>query len=218
VPLGRQVSVPAMQAELLRLASGAVGVSLLWADVPADGCATLVRDLAALLLRPGWDGWGRARSEDDAAQIRRRGLADLQPAAARDALAGITSILADMTSSKEHGDRQMGQGDQPGGRGLLSLVQRLSAEEQDGLRASAAGWGPELARAVEVAVLHDRAERRRVAVAAEHARHEAAWVRQAAKRHVLEARQRIAARAARRAVARQRKAASRGPAGVSGPV
>lgn len=212
------MTVPALQAELLRLASGAASVSLLWADVPADGCAMLVRDLAALLLRPGWDGWGRARSEDDAAEIRRRGLADLQPAAARGVLAGITSILADMASWEEHGDQQMGQGDQPRDSGLPSLVRRLSAEEQDGLRASAAGWGPELAHAVEVAVLSDRAERRRVAVAAEHVRHEAAWVRQAAKRHVLEARQRIAARAARRVVARQREATSRGPVGVFGPV
>jgi len=78
-PLSRQVTVPALQAELLRLASGAASVSLLWADVPADGCAMLVRDLAALLLRPGWDGWGRAHSEDDAAEIRRRGLADFSP-------------------------------------------------------------------------------------------------------------------------------------------
>ncbi len=174
VPLGRPMAVPAVQAELLRLASGAVGVSPLWAEAPAGGCEMLVRDLAALLLRPGWNGWGLARSEEEAGRIRRCGLADLLPLAARDLLGRIASILATVTSWEGHGDQQSGQRDQPGGGGFSSLVQRLSADQQDGLRASAAGWGPRLAHVVEVAVLRDRVERRRVAAAGDLARQEAA--------------------------------------------
>ncbi len=107
VPLGRPMAVPAVQAELLRLASGAVDASPLWADTPA-GCATLVRDLAALLLRPGWNGWGLSGSEEEADRVRRRGLADLQPLAARDLLGRIASILASVTSWEGHGDQQSG--------------------------------------------------------------------------------------------------------------
>jgi hypothetical protein len=100
-----------------------------------------------------------------------------------------------------------------------SLVQWLSADEQDGLRASAAGWAPRLAHAVEVAVLRGRAERRRVAAVDDLVRQEAAWARQAAKWYVVEARRRIAARAARRtAAALQCRASSRSLAGLSGPV
>lgn len=218
VPLGQPMAVPAVQVELLRLASGAVDVSPLWADTPA-GCATLVRDLAALLLRPGWNGWGLARSEEEAGRIRQRGLAELQPLAARNLLGRIAFILATMASWEGHGDQQSGQRDQPGDGGFSSLVHRLSADEQDGLRASVAGWGPRLAHVVEVAVLRDQVERRRVAAAGDFARQEAAWARQAAKLCVREARRRIAIRAARRAAAvLQHRGPSQGPTSLSGPV
>lgn len=220
VPLGRPMAVPAVQAELLRLASGAVGVSPLWAGTPAGGCATLVRDFAALLLRPGWNGWGLARSKEEADRIRRRGLADLQPLAARDLLGRIGAILATVAFWEGHGDQQSGQWDQPGDGGFSSLVHRLSADEQDSLRASAAGWGPRLAHVVEVTVLRDQVERRCAAAAGNLARQEAAWARQAANRYVMEARRRIAARAARRAAAvlLQRRGPSQGPTGFSGPI
>ena len=79
VPLGRLMAVSTVQAELLSLALGVVGVSPLWADTPAGVCAMPVRDLAALLLRPGWNRWGLARSDDEAGRNRRCGLTDLQP-------------------------------------------------------------------------------------------------------------------------------------------
>jgi len=102
---------------------------------------------------------------------------------------------------------------------IALLVQRLSADEQDGLRASVAAWGLRLAHAVEVAVLTDQVERRRAAAADDFARQEAAWARQAAKRYVMEARRRIAARAARRAAAvLQRRGPSQSLTGFSGPV
>ena len=60
---------------------------------------------------------------------------------------------------------------------MSSLVHRLSADEQDGLRASAAEWGPRLAHAIEVAMLRDQVERRRVVATGDLARQKALWVR-----------------------------------------
>lgn len=124
-----------------------------------------------------------------------------------------------MASWEGHGDQQSGQRDQPGDGGFSSLVHRLSADEQDGLWASAAEWGRRLAHAIEVAMLRDQVERRRVAAAGDLAWQQAIWIRQAANRYVREARGRIATRAARRAAAvPQRRGPSQRLTSVSGPI
>ena len=105
----------------------------------------------------------------------------------------------------------------PGAIDLAGFVRRLSVDEQRALRAAAADWGPTLAHAVEAAVQTERSDRRRAAAAVEYARQESAWIRRAAKRYVAEARQRIAAR-----IARRRAAAAAQPrellVGVSGRI
>ena len=82
---------------------------------------------------------------------------------------------------------------------LKWFICRLPADAQRWLKTRARGWGPILARAVSNAVDVEEAGRRRAAAASEQVRwRDAAWLRQATMKYANDARQRIAARAAKR--------------------
>lgn len=210
----------ALQADLLCAAAGTPPTSLCWPAVPAGSYGPIVRTLAALLFRPRWNDARSSCSEEEIGRTHHRGLADLPPRTAHEVLGRIASILAAAAGAAPGSTgevRRTEQGVPPGAIDLAGFVRRLSADEQGALRAAAADWGPTLAHAVEAAVQTERSDRRRAAAAVEYARQESAWIRRAAKRYVAEARQRIAAR-----IARRRAAAAAQPrellVGVSGRI
>lgn len=134
----------ALQADLLRAAAGAPPTSPFWPAVPDGSCAPIVRNLAALLLRPRWHNPRSLCSEEEIGRTHRRGLADLPPRTAHEVLGRIASILAAAAGAapRSTGEvRRTEQGVLPDAIDLAKLVRQLSADEQGALRAAAADWG-----------------------------------------------------------------------------
>jgi len=114
----------ALQADLLRAAAAAPPTSLCWPAVPASSYAPIVRTLAALLLRPRWHDARSSCSEEEIGRTHYRGLADLPPRTAHEVLGRIASILAaaaDAAPGSTGEVRRTEQGVPPGATDLAGL-------------------------------------------------------------------------------------------------